>query len=320
MSCSFDYLIQPACIEKLHKPGVIVFQSSSYPLLFFALLRTLWLKKNSIKTDPVDFTADNNNLKALFATSFLGDSSTYWLGNLTALESSELSTWCNYLQQYTGPHNLIVFCEDSQKFITTDWLTLHAIPATISLQQYTELAQLINLTPNATFAQHIFSRYPTITLDQACLLLQYQQVTGKSSGQFFKDWLELLIPEKRSLFSLSQAFFAKQPKAFFQLLLKINTDYPIEFWVAYWSEQLWQAIIFIGYAQAGNILEGKKHVTRLPFSFTQKDWRLSTIQELTNAHEFLMHLDYLVKNGGADYGLEIFYAKFLSNQFTNYTK
>ncbi|MBA2306801.1 hypothetical protein H0W26_01550 [Candidatus Dependentiae bacterium] len=117
---------------------------------------------------------------------------------------------------------------------------------------------------------------------------------------------------EQSLFTMAQYFLAQQPTLFFQQWKQCSDTYPHEFWVAYWSELLWQAALFIMRAKSQGHVEAKKAAFRLPFSFINKDWQLYSADTFIAAHGFLYECDYGLKHGEHSFGLELFFHKFLS--------
>ena len=67
--------------------------------------------------------------------------------------------------------------------------------------------------------------------------------------------------------------------------------------------------------QKRDVVQAKKMSFKLPFSFIQSDWKRANLQELKQAHQFLCTVDYNLKTGGGDYGLELMYEKFFLGQF-----
>jgi hypothetical protein len=61
--------------------------------------------------------------------------------------------------------------------------------------------------------------------------------------------------------------------------------------------------------------EAKKAQYKLPFSFINRDWSKYTLVELRNAHHFLSTLDFQLKNGFSEIGLEHFYTQFFDGKF-----
>src|SRR5690606_10286153 len=118
-----------------------------------------------------------------------------------------------------------------------------------------------------------------------------------------------------STFLLAQYFFAQDKKLFFDSWFYFINSLPIEYWIAFFSEQLWQAITFIKRANL-NITDAKKHAKRLPFSFINKDWQnyKNKIDFLVKAHNELYLIDYKLKNGST-YSLDIWLNKFFLDKF-----
>lgn len=122
---------------------------------------------------------------------------------------------------------------------------------------------------------------------------------------FFESLQKIIITQK-SLFKLSEYFFAKREKMFLSYWHKVRTEYPHEFWVSFWSEQLWQAALFLAIMKEKRVATIEKHVRRLPFSFVKRDWRRCNKREIIVAHNFLYHIDYRLKSGRAMQGLIYF--------------
>ena len=142
----------------------------------------------------------------------------------------------------------------------------------------------------------------------------YQSVIGRKSEAFFAQWLSKIITPNKSLFSLSQYLFARQSQAFLQQWKALKDDFPDEFWIAYWSEQLWQAALFVMRAKAQGYDAAKRGAFRLPFSFINKDWQKHNEQSLVAAHDALYKLDYNLKNSAGGHGLELWYAIFFASK------
>ena len=93
----------------------------------------------------------------------------------------------------------------------------------------------------------------------------------------------------------------------------MKNHYAPEFWIAFFSEQLWQASIYVQYVSQNNAAEGRKYAYRLPFSFFQKDYKKYTLEQFARAHDFLYAIDHGTKNGSASDGIELFiHAAFMS--------
>lgn len=119
-----------------------------------------------------------------------------------------------------------------------------------------------------------------------------------------------MLKSESSLFTLSQLFFAKQPEAFYRYLATIQSMYPEQFWISFWSEQLYRAFFYVTYMKKGNQSEAQKIGARLPFSFLQRDWRKHESAALASSHAFLYELDSALKNSRGELGFDRFYHNF----------
>ena len=181
------------------------------------------------------------------------------------------------------------------------------------MKDYTKVYQWVyEIHKPSQFSEQLFRQRATIDLEQALSLMRYDMVVGKNKEDFFASYIPLLVKHEESLFALSQYFFALQQEKFFTALAPLELVYPIEFWIAFWLEQVWQALIFVDTAFKQGPLAAKSYVSRLPFSFTQKDWKHFSSAELIEAHEKLYIFDYMFKNGVSSAGLHIWYIDFLN--------
>lgn len=303
--------------QRFLQPGAFCFQGSTYPLLFFTgfLSKVTYQKEYALQ--HIDLTeVDLKSFCSSLSMSFLGQSIIYWCKDSSVLSETAQKQWYNFIAQYQGPHTILFFAPSSITVQTS--LGSITLPDTIQIGEYQQLyTMLFDKKFSNLFIKKLFQRHSSVPLEVACLLMEYQYIAGKTGDLFLEHWLDKLISEKRSLFTLSNYFFAKQSKQFFALWANLVEDYPPEFWVSYWAEQLWQAFCFVLYARKQSLLEAKKITNRLPFSFAQFLWQSYTLKELTHAHQFLYTIDYNLKNGGSAAFLELFYIKFFANQFSS---
>lgn len=288
--------------------------ASSQPLLLF--MSGLFARLKDVMQQQVVVcdvhTQTNTEIQAQLATSFLGESFIYGvMANTEPLKS--FAAVQAYLETYEGCH-LVIFCTQREHALRERDGVVHVtLEDTIDYATYRLLYKFFkqeDLT-DTRFAQELFRRSPTVPLDSACLLMHYQLFVGKNFQQFFTHWFDRIIEPKHSLFSLSQYLFAKDNQRFYRAWSTVAEEYPPEFWIAFWSEQIWQALLFITIAKRDGALVAKKSVSRLPFSFMQKDWQKYSVETLTHAHDLLYQIDFANKNGAITEGLDLWYAKFL---------
>jgi hypothetical protein len=309
-----DFIKELPNQDFFEKNKVLGFQGKEYPLLFFSLTFQRIEKIHTISVQKIVLhEVDQAAIKSQLSMSFLGQVQVYWFGNLAELDAKKKNAWLSYLTTYTGPHILLFFIDE----VSDKQSTIIDMPLIVDEKMYDVVHNFLKpeLVPQKKFSKKLFSSVEKVTLDTACLLLEYQAVVGLGADEFLDEWLEKLVPSEKSLFTLSQYFFAKSSKDFLNLWQEMRTVYPEVFWISFWSEQLWRAHYVVKFYQEKKIAEAKKISYRLPFSFIQKDWKKSNTTELRNAHQFIYDLDYKIKNGFSDIGLDLFYTKFFSGDF-----
>lgn len=336
------------------KPGQSVYAlvDQAYSYLFFAWLKQA-LKLAGVNFTSLDLMSiDLAGIKSSLSMSLLGQNMFYWLGDITVLPTKKRLELLQYLSLYTGPHR-VVFFSAPEDLVTINKpssprLTLgvsgfrneQAIGSVvidrngvgdnlelINLEQVelsgvglAKLAELYSQTYNLKLAPVFLSKLTKLktklTLDQYCLLLHYMTAFGDRCELFFEQWLSKIVVLEQTLFDLSTQFFARKPEKFFLSWEKFGTDYTAQFWTAYWSEQLFRAYYFVQLQQAGDLGAAKRIAYRLPFSFTQTDWRKFSTPELYQAHNFIRSADFELKSGSTEILLELFYLKFFNSEFT----
>lgn len=301
--------------------SVVVFTGSpdNFPLLLLAKIA----KKISVDTHTelkkIEFAEVNTNeLTSIVNSSFLGSSLVYWI---TGVENPKASSQIiAQLDQYEGPHQILLFvARECIEKITNKNFTIVDIPLYIEKKNYITIAKLLyNLSQQDAYATDLFTKIDKITTDQCCTVLNYIQVLGVQSPEFLTSaWLENLIEPDKSLFMLSQFFFAKDEKNFFNLWNLIKDAYNEMFWLSFWSEQIWRAYYVTLFHKKNLMSSLKKMSFRLPFSFVQKQCKDYSLTELKNAHNFMYDLDYGLKNGLNHISIEDFYTAFFCDTFKN---
>lgn len=311
--------------ENNKKPGcgpvelVYQFSGTIYPAVFFSFFMP-WLAEKwgreyaSFSGEGVDISAFQ---KVCYQT-FLGRSFLIWGGNYAAFSSSARKTLNSMLKSYEGPHALALFFNSKDKETATvsgNRRVLIELNGNVDRELFCILASLKSINVNGNMWDRWTKKRGALSFDDAARLLQYASIAGDELQGWLTAWEDRLFPADQSLFKLSQYFFARDRAQFMSLWAVYRDFYPAEFWVAFWSEQLWQAHMVILNAK-GNTPAGVA-TNRLPFSFLQRDWRRYEPRELTAAHAALYTIDFSLKNGKTDfYAIELFVLKFVTGGFT----
>ena len=154
------------------------------------------------------------------------------------------------------------------------------------------------------------------SLDVVSMLINYCAVTSNRLTDELKEKMTAIIEPELSLFSLSQAFFAKHKKQFFELWKERHTDYTMPFWIAYWSEQVWRAYHVVMFLKHNNFPAARRFSYRLPSSFIKNDWRHCSLKELEQAYKMLYEIDFLFKTGSTFCSLDLWYCKYFIGSFS----
>jgi hypothetical protein len=319
LSLFFDHIKRT---KTLPEGKVFAFSDFSYPLLFFYHLIN-FLRKYGLHIEVVHCTVDTAVIKALLSTMSFSGQTIYWLEDFHILPDKKQQELFQYFRAYEGPHRILLFSDKiahelispSKKFI--DGLNVIKLPSDITPQDFSSMRFLVSdtLQERSNFAAQIGMYADYLSLDTMCLFAHYELVLGKNVDDFFTNWIARIIDPTSSFFVLSQHFFAKKPKQFFRQWATVSEQYLPTFWASFWADQIWRAYVYADLMKQKKYADAKKVQYKLPFSFINRDWLLCNLSELRNAHHFLTSMDFRLKNGGYDIGLEHFYSQFFENKF-----
>lgn len=323
-----DFLNQSINKSFWEEQKPICFLGKDYPFLFFNNFFRL-LNEKKILAAPFRplllETTDENKLQSHLQQSFLGQKTFYWLGECEAKESAKSKfKMLDFLINYKGP-NFIAFYLDEEKVTAKISAALKKI-TTIELENFVDeqLFKKICTFFDKNFSKEkleitkkIFSQTKNIQLDQAYLLLQYLEIIStKTAEKSYQYLLSVTTTLKPELNQLSQHFFAKKEKLFFNTWSKIYQDYPDMFWISFWAEQIWRAFYVKKFLTENNFAKAKSLSFRLPFSFLKTDWKTISSNELANAYQFLYTSDFKLKTGSEICFIDIFYLNHFLGSFS----
>ncbi len=308
---------------------LVYFYSKEYCSLLSWYLRNFLVNSTENKFNILSLEdSTEQKFNAELYVSFLGNNTYYWVVTRLALLAGKQARFKNYILNYDGPHSLFLYDtlgtsgQDDLLAIKNKQHCFIKFPEKVNRILYKDLYMLLfnSSTFNNTFVDFLFRNKEYISLEDACQFMGYQSVIGSNSKKFFMLWSPYITKSEKSLFLLSQYFFERNKRLFFDYWIKIFQDYPVEFWIAFFSDLLWQAVIFLEHANTKNLNNfkasfSKKQFTRLPFSFINKDWKKYSSAFLQQAHADLYTIDYNHKNNLNSYKLEIWYNKFFLKKF-----
>lgn len=292
--------------------SVTLLQLKKYsPLVFYKILKK-FEKQFSLEIKKIDLDQEVSLIQKDLQTTFLGQTFMYWFSDLGLVTSKKKKTdFLNFLTKYQGPHK-VIGCLDSDQGLSLE----HG--QTIIFQDYYNYDQVLDLQflhedqkPEVVsyFLSKLYRKRKQYSLEELSVLLEYASLLGKNIDHFFESWLNEIVASDVSLYAVSQYFFEKNPKKFFELFNQVRYQYSEPFWTSFFSEQLFKAYWFV--AQKGQIAPDQKQMTfGLSFAFMKNDWRLHNKSSLQAAHQKIYEIDLAIKSGASDKQLDLFCMQF----------
>lgn len=314
--------------ENIQNPGwwkdttVTWFSAAQYHAMFMHKLFEVCSKKfEGVAGMPFARLAlmSNKDVSAALQQAFLGQRRCYFLGLIEELKRDELVCLRKLLSIYAGPHVVWAYTLDAltakdlgpkQVIVELDGVvdgtTFGVIANFFGYERVLRRQQLV---------EKIFARAGSLSLDQAVMMMHYLSLLPIQETENVDLFLHRIIEPNRSLQRISALFFARRGDAFFELLADFKELYPPMFWVSFWSTQLWQAIHVIKYMQNQEYSKARRVGNRLPLSLLKDGWQKQRTHELARAHDFLCRIDFNLKNGCKESGINLFYTRFINGFF-----
>lgn len=155
---------------------------------------------------------------------------------------------------------------------------------------------------------HAFAVAQTLSSEAIFSLIMYGQMLGsRIVPEFLQQRLSGLDASQSSLFDLSTAFFARDRVKFMNLYAKLEDQYPVQFWISWWSDQLFRAhgVIVAKKRKDQAALSGIS--AKLPFSFIERDYRLHDENKIVQFLHQLYEIDAGIKSGTSESSLAYWY-------------
>lgn len=313
-----QYIKNASQLLEQSEGSVVIFQGATYSHLFFMNMFDRIKTESNVDFKTIDIQSGDFGFKSQLATSFLGMTCVYWLGDASALKAKQKDDLMQYLAVYTGPHKVILFVDSKTEVTQSKHLTIVTMKDKYFFDDAKSLwvtQDLREAQKSAAFLNKIYKIKNSFTLDELCLLKNYQDLITAESQEFYESWVTRLVVPDTSLFTLSQLFFEKKEEAFFKLWLQVKPLYADMFWIAFWSDQLYRSYFFIAFTQEENFAAVKQVSFGLSFSFMKQSYRQYKLDELQKFHEALYAVDSSLKNGGNAYQIDQLYIEFFSGKF-----
>ncbi len=301
---------------------VICFRSKEFVPLFFKYLFSFLNNKNIVNIES-SIVNDRNILLKNLHQSFLGETSFYWLGDVSKLfprSKKKEPELIDLLSLYRGPHSILFFIGSEQKISVSIKKRITIIDLNIKnnfndvLKIFSFFGLVINNKSNSKklLIKDIFT--DQFSLDDIYMISNYLSVIREGSLKDLKKNLSVIMSSKVSLFDLSESFFEKEESRFFNLWGEVCSNYPVPFWINYWSDQLWRAFFVVKYLKEKKVNEAKSFSFRLSYSFVRSSWRKCSLSEIKRAHQNLYDIDFAYKRGSKFCLFDVFYSNYFKSK------
>ncbi len=303
---------------------ITCFVGDESPLLFFSNLFELLKAKSKFPAELKKINLNSKD-KAYFYSSltqsFLGQSNFYWLGDIAQVFSSKNKVeLLKFLSTYKGPHFISFFLpKDEKREIKSISKNIEIIEIENNVDKsiFIELLDLFEVKTNKQKLKVIGDKIflnSTYSLDVACMLMKYFELINIRYADEFSNYLSSVLGSQPSLYTLSDAFFAKKEKFFFDLWQDIGSCYSDMFWISFWSDQIFRAYYVVKFLEQKDFVKAKRSSFRLPYNFMKRDYKQFSLEKLANYYEFLFNIDFAIKKGSSFCSLDLFYLNhFVSN-------
>jgi hypothetical protein len=283
----------------------LCFTGEEFSPLFFNALLSYTEKNNLLPYPKLNLNiADKKLMIATLNQSVLGTSGVFWLSEV--LEEGEKGKGKNKqdivdtLLNYQGPHHILYFIPKHTKLSCGSGTTVIDIPITIDYALFELVLFFLGIVVHdkkLELIKKIFKETKTITLDTACMFINYLELINLKHLDQLSYYLAYITKTQPSLNQLSDFFFANQATNFFSLWSKVESEYSDMFWIAFWSEQIWKAHHVIGYLKKSDFTNAKRMSFRLPYSFINLYWKNFSQQKCTHLYNQLYLIDMKIKQG-----------------------
>lgn len=223
----------------------------------------------------------------------------------------------NFLLNYNGPNSILFFVPSDVNIPRGKKSDSIEIENSVTFAEFKILTQFFESAISSEkllLVKKFFANSKDISFDFACSLLNYLElINAKYIDELFA-YLSTGLYLEPSLFQLSESFFAVKPKQFFKLWSNVHDNYSEMFWLAYWSEQIWQASHVIKFLKNKEFAQAKRMSYRLPYSYVDRHWRRMSLDHLSSLSDQLYGIDFALKRGALFPGvLDVVFCKhFLS--------
>lgn len=279
-------------------PWQLTFVTPSYPTLFLEHIKKV-VYAAGYQLTSLSSSDSIAGIEEQLHTGWIGLKKHIYLFNMVQADQATLRVVEKVLASYEGPHNVLMLSARESAVGKSKVVTL---PDLITYPDYCVLFKSLHPsqgTGSSALIKKVFKKYGHLSLEQAFHLMRYHPILGSKYNEEEQTsaFLDEIIAPSHSLFRLSGHLFAGDKKEFLEMWAHMHEEYGAQFWISFWSDQLFRAYWFADAMHARNKDAAQRISPRLPFSFTQRDWKKMDTKKISKAHAFLYRLDNRIKNG-----------------------
>jgi hypothetical protein len=293
--------------------STLIFRGKGYQGRFFKIWRDAVERSLGTKTLLLEHDGKNLPPELSIQTIFNSEKSVYWLG--------ELSSKASRFFTYSGSKKIICFVpstirslKSNKECIVVDIEEVEDVSMVglLAKLKQVELSQI-----KLEIIKKVLSGGRKLSLDNVLGMFDYLELSGKSSYKLLPEFLDSLFGDESNLFALTDLFFEKKTKKFYELWDKVESKFAPQFWVAFWSRQLFKAASFVQVA-ASNPIEAKALSRGLSWKFVRDGWKSYPLKSLSTRICNIYELDMALKSGSEAMKFESFFSKHFCTPFATH--
>jgi|GEM_PF-5555730 len=258
-----------------------------------------------------------SDIKEILENSFLGMGCTYFIWDIEQCHMTIATQLMHYLGTYRGPHRVYLFCHEAASCIAMWKGPSIYLPHEMSVSYFNKfcLSWFVAHGLHKQIAPLVIKE-GSIALYEVALLLPYAPLLGKTLLVPFREQYvpRIIRAENKSLFNLLDAWWQKKGSLFYALWRTMHNLYSEQFWIVFWSDQLFRGYMY-AYCmrQKSELIAQKIAARKLPFLYTKTGWRIQSLAAVQKIHGMFYALDYTSKTGGSGLMLEWIYAAWFND-------
>lgn len=279
----------------------IIFVGSQYCPAFFDCWKKALETHTKIKIEFFD--PKDSELANLSNTSWLEVSKpkSLWLGQIqdskaiTSLGTQKFSAFCS-------AQNFKSFQDKFENILTVN------LGKIISPNLAAQLLQMLGFklsTPRLEVIKNwVKQSLNNPNLDQLVNLARQLELTGQKDLKALDQYNHGILESEKKFFLLPGLFFSGQHKDFLKLWQTVEQDFPLQFWVAFWTNAFFKACCYKSGNCKNTFCKTFHRISSMPF------FKKLSLQDLQEGCYELAKIDYKSKQSANQPKLESLFLKF----------